>query len=520
MMARISVILAAVFLLLAAPAQAQTISSLPQATLPLSGSELLALVQGGATKKATANAILGTLGPSSQNSNYFPFGSGLYPQYETATTTTANTVMGSPDITVASVANISIGNVISSTSPGFVPAPGNLTYVIGISGTTVTLSDNATASLTGASVTFGVDRFDAGNTVFTNVLASRNGYFGAAAQGRSTWVAKYWSAGDFPIDHALFAVAETGGIQAALEATHTAGAPFGYVLNNGMLLVDDDGSVQHFSQANYVQSNLVAYAPGSTHIQSEMNVNSTAYPYAAVDPYTTNVAGMTENLRLDCGSGFGVGGNNCSTAIHVINNGAKYGVGMVFDSLSVAADISGVSSAIQFPKDYALDWFSASPGNGWRMYSTNSAGGAKAVVMTDSALTTQGANINAGFEIGPSAAGGRAVVAHAPTAGASPAGLELWSGSVFGAYFISDAQNFASLQTAGAWQLVLGANATTQITMTPAGGVQIGAPTGGDKGADTLNVKGAYYADGTLGVTCSGSPTSSFASVNGIVTHC
>lgn len=38
--------------------------------------------------------------------------------------------------------------------------------------------------------------------------------------------------------------------------------------------------------------------------------------------------------------------------------------------------------------------------------------------------------------------------------------------------------------------------------------------------AGLLNVVGAYQANGTAGVTCAGSPTSSFASTNGIVTHC
>jgi hypothetical protein len=37
---------------------------------------------------------------------------------------------------------------------------------------------------------------------------------------------------------------------------------------------------------------------------------------------------------------------------------------------------------------------------------------------------------------------------------------------------------------------------------------------------DGLNVVGGYQAAGTAGVTCSGSPTSSFASTSGIVTHC
>jgi hypothetical protein len=43
---------------------------------------------------------------------------------------------------------------------------------------------------------------------------------------------------------------------------------------------------------------------------------------------------------------------------------------------------------------------------------------------------------------------------------------------------------------------------------------------GGDRGAGTLNITGPYYDGGTAGVTCSGAPTSSFATKGGIVTHC
>jgi hypothetical protein len=35
---------------------------------------------------------------------------------------------------------------------------------------------------------------------------------------------------------------------------------------------------------------------------------------------------------------------------------------------------------------------------------------------------------------------------------------------------------------------------------TAGGGVQIGSPSGGDKGADSLNVKGAIWSDGTQGI--------------------
>jgi hypothetical protein len=35
-----------------------------------------------------------------------------------------------------------------------------------------------------------------------------------------------------------------------------------------------------------------------------------------------------------------------------------------------------------------------------------------------------------------------------------------------------------------------------------------------------INASAGYRAGGTAGVTCSGTPSASFATVNGIVTHC
>lgn len=58
------------------------------------------------------------------------------------------------------------------------------------------------------------------------------------------------------------------------------------------------------------------------------------------------------------------------------------------------------------------------------------------------------------------------------------------------------------------------------IALSALGGLAVGLPTGGVEGTTTINVQGAYYQNGTIGVTCSGSPTSSFASALGIVTHC
>jgi hypothetical protein len=61
---------------------------------------------------------------------------------------------------------------------------------------------------------------------------------------------------------------------------------------------------------------------------------------------------------------------------------------------------------------------------------------------------------------------------------------------------------------------------TTPATF--AAGLQVGAPTGGDKGAGTINAAGAYYANGTVGVSCAAGTVNltTFAVTNGIVTHC
>ena len=50
------------------------------------------------------------------------------------------------------------------------------------------------------------------------------------------------------------------------------------------------------------------------------------------------------------------------------------------------------------------------------------------------------------------------------------------------------------------------------------GSLQVGAPTGGDEGAGTINAAGAYYANGTIGVTQTAGAPTSIATIGGIVT--
>lgn len=85
----------------------------------------------------------------------------------------------------------------------------------------------------------------------------------------------------------------------------------------------------------------------------------------------------------------------------------------------------------------------------------------------------------------------------------------------------------------GAWSVAISsgnlfisdeANAKILMRFTPNAGVQIGAPTGGDKGANTLSIQGAYYSNGTLGVGTVGTgtavtlPLTAFTTAGGLVT--
>lgn len=77
-----------------------------------------------------------------------------------------------------------------------------------------------------------------------------------------------------------------------------------------------------------------------------------------------------------------------------------------------------------------------------------------------------------------------------------------------------------NVTTVGAFPLVLGTTNAARWVIGATGGLYSAAATGGNEGVGTINAAGAYYSGGTIGVTCSGAPTGSFASTLGIVTHC
>ncbi len=106
--------------------------------------------------------------------------------------------------------------------------------------------------------------------------------------------------------------------------------------------------------------------------------------------------------------------------------------------------------------------------------------------------------------------------------GGVTAGDSFHSAGANAAYFFQDrtgATNWA-LYASG---LVAGIfdGTANRLSVTQGGGVQVGAPTGGDKGAGAINAAAAYYANGTVGVTCNaGISAVTGRAINGLVTTC
>lgn len=76
-----------------------------------------------------------------------------------------------------------------------------------------------------------------------------------------------------------------------------------------------------------------------------------------------------------------------------------------------------------------------------------------------------------------------------------------------------------SIASDAAWTTITLGNTTASLNL--ARGLQIGGPTGGDKGVGTLNVASTIWANGVQGVNCAAGVVAGTVTVaNGIVTHC
>jgi hypothetical protein len=89
-----------------------------------------------------------------------------------------------------------------------------------------------------------------------------------------------------------------------------------------------------------------------------------------------------------------------------------------------------------------------------------------------------------------------------------------------GGVAIGGAADPGSTNLAVAGSIAAASAVLANITATASGGLQIGAPTGGDKGAGTLNLQNTLWMNGTQGVstTCTVTATNTYVFTNGVLT--
>lgn len=207
-------------------------------------------------------------------------------------------------------------------------------------------------------------------------------------------------------------------------------------------------------------------------------------------PYALN--GGAINLSLGCGAGLtAVGQFNCAVAEYIQANPMPYTAGISFLPGSVVA-VGGLSPAIQLPANYAVEWWGS--GN---------------LILADMYSDTVG---NVDIITG---AGKMVFVGNGGSVNLNDTKVYEWGNG--SAYVGGNTAGATSTQYVNFF--VNGAEQGRWVN----GGLAVGSTSAGvyrEQVTGTLNVTSTYYANGTAGVSCSGTPTSSFASVNGIVTHC
>jgi Chaperone of endosialidase/Domain of unknown function (DUF5011) len=317
-------------------------------------------------------------------------GSSLFPVFQNAFGTSVSTTLGSADITVANPAGIQVGMNLYGNTTTF-PQP---IWVTAVNGNTITMSALAGATNASIGLQFGYNRWDTTSSALVNTLGAKSGYFGTAAVGNSTWPNEYLSGSDQPNYSTLYVVSPTGGI-GVYSASRTSDA--GLTIPEELLNINDS-TAHKTTWGQYIESHSENSSTGLT-FNGEYSILNHGSVITNIDPYTTNVNGMTENLRLDCGTG-AANPLTCSDALHILNNGATYGAGIVIANNTLATSTSVNPPAIALPagtNGYAIDWYTAAGSIGWSLFSdATSSSPTKQLELSSNSLNILNSNVGIG----------------------------------------------------------------------------------------------------------------------------
>lgn len=409
--------------------------------------------------------------------NPLSIGLSIIPYYATPVLTTASTVNGSTSITIPGVVASEIFNGMN-VSGSCIPS-GN-TVVSGGNSTSIILQVAATCTNASGSATFGIQRYNTSSSMLANTVGADSALIGQAALGAGNWTGIWDGPGRYPSIGNLQVVSDNGTRAAAFYArsadNNTSGFPTPETVS--ILTIFDtvpSGGTAKGGWGLYQESDLLpATFPSVTAGIFQQVENAQGNQWTAVnnDPYNTNTAntvgptGSVGNYTMECGAGNPlITYTNCSRGLQFGNNGAQFITGILFANNAIAQGIKGVNNtaeAIAFGNAQAINWYTAAGSVVAQIYE-ESTGSPATAWATHIATTASNGTISLDY-------------------GASPY-YGFNKGIFYPAFNNASTLGAASLQ----WQQVYAYQ---------------------------------YVSQGGAGLTCSGTPTSSFATIGGIVTHC
>src|SRR5208282_841777 len=110
------------------------------------------------------------------------------------------------------------------------------------------------------------------------------------------------------------------GMANAVATSQSGANPYG-IADTAIGVLDAGGNVW----GRYTLGVNTGAKPGNTLSEENSLLNTGAV--VKEDPYTPNSTGFTDNLRIDCGTG--LPSKDCSSAIHILSNGATYTTGAI-----------------------------------------------------------------------------------------------------------------------------------------------------------------------------------------------
>lgn len=354
-------------------------------------------------------------------------------------------------------------------------------------------------------------RYDTSSALIANTMGAKFMLAGTpAVDSSTTWLNTYISGIDANATVAVYGASPNGKYGAAFAARSSDNASAGAnIIGSISMVLHDNASVSQHTWAQYILGVIDVGAAGGNHINEEHTIYNQKTA-VQVDPFNVNPSGSVTGIRIDSGNGGGgIPGSaptSVGTAIDIVNNGAAFLSGIVFQSTSLDTVANTHPDAIALPPAYAFTWYSAAATKVWQLYSDTGANGNLNVTttgtgslslpktaLTDNLTLTKSNNGGVSIQVNNSNSGSSATATFVATTDAGSFTLKatsnaggaaaqfLWSGA---SSMLFDAQN-----ATGNIVFRTGSSLNTAMKAFSNQGVSIGGAS--DPGANNLKVVGS-----------------------------